>query len=385
LLRTQEWLAWYARAFPVSGKTLATPPFVHLNVNAWQGPLFQWSDVQLQSQSDAHYWALECVSPDAKGKVAIPLGGKSGQPVYATFDTLVLSGLNTEDSLSSWRPAPAAWPIHVSVQELRWKESNFQDIKAKLLPIQDGWKLQNVSVQNGDITGQLQGVWHSQAADDRIALEGTCVVKNIAHTLASFNLDTAIRDASGNFQWHVAWSGGMSPKLSTIEGTAQATMRKGRILGFEPGIGRILGLLSVSNIQRRLTLDFRDITKKGFSFDEINGKVDFEQGWVKTDKLSLKGPIANLIFTGHGELGGKRQLEAEMLVSPQVSGTLPLAATLASGNPAVGIAVWVFNKVLSKEVNEMMQYRYAIAGTWDAPTMKELEIVPENKATHKQK
>ena len=41
----------------------------------------------------------------------------------------------------------------------------------------------------------------------------------------------------------------------------------GQFLEDRPGIGKLVGVLSLQSLPRRLTLDFRDVFSEGFAFD----------------------------------------------------------------------------------------------------------------------
>lgn len=275
-----------------------------------------------------------------------------------------------------------AWthPMSVHIDRLDWARKHVEGLKIQILPHPLGWKLAHAVLEEGDVSGQLQGFLGFYQEGDPVFLEGALEVGNVGDWISHWGGQSSVRDASGHFQFGVSWFGGVAPHWDTLSGYCQMHLNKGRILGVEPGLGRVLGLLSLSNIRRRLSFDFRDITKKGFAFDEVKGKLEFDKGWVRSKKLSLKGPIANLSFVGSAELMDPKRVDAELLLSPQVSGTLPLAAAIASGNPAVGAAVWLFNRALGKEAHDMIQYRYAVGGSWEAPTLHELEIKRRPKA-----
>lgn len=48
---------------------------------------------------------------------------------------------------------------------------------------------------------------------------------------------------------------------------------EGRLLGVEPGLGRILGGLDTWKLMDRLSLDFSDIALEGLSFTEMIGDL----------------------------------------------------------------------------------------------------------------
>src|SRR3546814_18658286 len=74
------------------------------------------------------------------------------------------------------------------------------------------------------------------------------------------------------------------------------------LVELEPGAGRVLGLLSIAQLPRRLTLDFRDLFSKGFAFDKLAGNVRIAAGKASTDDLLIDGPAAEIRIHGNADL-----------------------------------------------------------------------------------
>ncbi|MGI9214474.1 MAG: AsmA-like C-terminal region-containing protein, partial [Gammaproteobacteria bacterium] len=125
--------------------------------------------------------------------------------------------------------------------------------------------------------------------------------------------------------------------LSKITGKLKININSGFILGLDPGFGRVIGLLNIENIQRRLLLDFRDVTNQGFSFDNVIGDLDFNNGELNLNKVFIVGPSANIIISGRTSLLTE-QLDLLIEVTSKSGTTLPLAAAVAAGNPVIGAA-----------------------------------------------
>ncbi|MBK7331933.1 MAG: hypothetical protein IPI87_05930 [Betaproteobacteria bacterium] len=67
----------------------------------------------------------------------------------------------------------------------------------------------------------------------------------------------------------------------------------GQFTKIEPGIGKLLGVLSLQALPRRIAPDFRDVFSEGFAFDRIDGNVRIARGVMTTDDLRLVGPAAS--------------------------------------------------------------------------------------------
>ena len=141
------------------------------------------------------------------------------------------------------------------------------------------------------------------------------------------------------------WPGGPDAGfLDHLGGRISVQAEDGQVLGVEPGAGgRALGLLSLSALQRRLLLDFSDLTGKGLAFDRVAGDFDLRDGDAYTQNLVLKGPAAEVGIAGRTGLRA-RDYDQTVKVTGQLGGTLVAAGTLAGG-PALGAALFVFSKV----------------------------------------
>ena len=92
-------------------------------------------------------------------------------------------------------------------------------------------------------------------------------------------------------------------KLET--GAITLKVAEGRILEVEPGVGRFFGLLSLSEIPRRLSLDFSDFFRSGLSFNSITGTFGLDKGNAYTSNLVIKSPAADIAISGRTGLRAK--------------------------------------------------------------------------------
>ena len=75
-------------------------------------------------------------------------------------------------------------------------------------------------------------------------------------------------------------------------------LERGQFLKAEPGLAKLLGVLSLQSLPRRLTLDFRDVFSEGFAFDFVRGDVAIAQGIAATNNLQMKGVNAAVLMVG---------------------------------------------------------------------------------------
>jgi uncharacterized protein YhdP len=167
----------------------------------------------------------------------------------------------------------------------------------------------------------------------------------------------------GGLQWNGPLTSIHYPSLS---GQMTVDAEKGQFNKLEPGVGKLLGLISLQSLPRRLTLDFRDIFSDGLAFDSIEGKLAVRKGVMRTNgPLRIYGPAAQIEMQGESDLKAETQ-DLQVVVRPELGGLAAVGAA-ALAHPVVGAAALVANTVLQKPLNRLFSYRYHVTGTWADP------------------
>ena len=132
--------------------------------------------------------------------------------------------------------------------------------------------------------------------------------------------------------------------LSKISGISSFKIKDGSVSELDPGnAGRLLALLNLRVISRRLSLDFKDVTKKGFAFDSIKGTLNLSKGGkLQTDKISIKASAADIKINGETNLIDQTY-DQNITVTPAITGTLTAAGAIVGGpvGAAAGMIVAV--------------------------------------------
>jgi uncharacterized protein YhdP len=156
--------------------------------------------------------------------------------------------------------------------------------------------------------------------------------------------------------------------MAVLDGTLDLDVGEGRLLEVKPGAGRVLGLVSLAELPRRLSLDFRDFFDKGFSFNTLRGRFVFANGQARTDDLAIKGPAADIHVSGSADLVAQRY-DQTIEVLPKAGGIVTAVGALAGG--PIGAAVGaVAGEVLKRPLQQMGRKRYHVTGPWSNPDVK---------------
>jgi uncharacterized protein YhdP len=120
-----------------------------------------------------------------------------------------------------------------------------------------------------------------------------------------------------------------------------------------------------------LSLDFRDVFKKGFGFDKISGNFRIEDGEAYTCNLSLEGPAADIGIMGRANLAN-RDYEQTAVVSPKVGNTLPVIGGLVAG-PQGAAALLIFSQIFKRPLKDIGEVYYGVSGSWDDPDIESVD------------
>ena len=228
------------------------------------------------------------------------------------------------------------------------------------------WHLDQLSLTNPD--GALTGkaLW-SHAGTQQTQLEFELNARDVGKLLGRLGYVDAVRRGTAKLTGDLRWQGPPTGlHYPSLTGKLTVAAEKGQFDKLEPGVGKLLGLISLQSLPRRLTLDFRDIFSDGLAFDSIDSKLAVDQGIMRTvGPLRIFGPAAQIEMEGEADLRHETQ-DLRVVVRPEV-GSLAAVGAAALVNPAVGAAALVANTVLQKPLNRLFSYRYHVTGTWSEP------------------
>ena len=197
-------------------------------------------------------------------------------------------------------------------------------------------------------------------------------VSDIGKYLARFGYPKGVRRGTARVEGTLEWAG--SPQridYPTLSGNFVLDAAKGQFVQLEPGMGKLLGILSLQSLPRRLTLDFRDIFSEGLAFDEIVGAINVAQGVASTDNLRIVGPAVRIFMKGRTDLAKETQI-LRVKIHPQLSDSFSLAGALIGG-PVAGVAAFVAQKLLQDPLGQITAYEYDVTGTWAEPVVAKAE------------
>jgi uncharacterized protein YhdP len=190
--------------------------------------------------------------------------------------------------------------------------------------------------------------------------------------LARFGMKDVIRRGKGKMEGQVSWIGSpLALDYPTLDGNFRVNMESGQFLKADPGLAKLLGVLSLQALPRRLALDFRDVFSEGFAFDFVRGDVTIEDGEAATNNLQMKGVNAAVLMEGRADIAKETQ-DLKVVVVPEINaGTASLVATMI--NPAIGIGTFLAQMLLRRPLIAATTQEFHIDGTWADPRITKVQ------------
>ncbi len=333
---------------------------------------------------DGNNWRLNVDAEQLTGRIELK-GVKGGQieAVQARLTRLSLPRSEVESVSELMDPAKAAasssplpsLDIEVDDFELRGKHMGRLEVLAQAPAGARDWQLEKLQILSPDATLSATGRWGGNPGSDgqrRTTLDWKLDVHDGGKLLERLGQGQALRGGKGVLAGQVGWDGSpLAPHYPSMAGALNIQLDTGTFLKAEPGVGRLLGVLSLQSLPRRLLLDFRDVFAEGFTFDGVTGDVKIAAGVARSDNIRIRGLQAAVLVDGSTDLAAETQ-KLRVVVVPEVSaGGASLA--YAAINPAVALGAFLAQMILSRPMAAANTREFHITGTWDDPKVEKVD------------
>lgn len=258
--------------------------------------------------------------------------------------------------------------LHITAEKLTVNDQLYGALELQTRRKPKSLELEMLTLDSDRLQLSASGGWSRNEWFQQTHLDLNLKSSSFGQLLSDLGIWTKMEMAPADIYSRLLWDGAPHAlQLKNLNGSVSMKFGEGQLLEINPGIGRLLGLLNIGSLPRRLKLDFNDMTHKGLAFDKIEGDFKIDQGDAHTENLTIKGPAANIVVSGRYGLG-KRDLDQEITVTPNISSPLSLAGFAAG--PQVGAALVLAQRLVGKKIDEASRSRYWVSGTWD-----ELKVV----------
>ncbi|MCL2310319.1 MAG: TIGR02099 family protein [Proteobacteria bacterium] len=377
---------------------------VDVNIGTLSALGRQLHEVHFSTRQAAGVWGINLASREAEGRLAwehADAHGTVNGRLKGKFSRLALletekpsprdrrfsNGKGSDEKSGGEQKASTVlipgsvnpWPeVDFEVDHFFYKEKDLGHLSVQAEPRGPDWHMNSVVLSNPDGVITADGWWRTARQAQRTEVNVTAQVNDAEKFLEHFGVPRSIVASDVRLDGALSWADAPSDfNLGTLDGHLTLNVGRGHFTRIEPGIGRLLGVLSLQALPRRLTLDFRDVFSEGFAFDSIVGSTEINNGILHTSDLLMDGASAKVKLTGTVDLSKETQ-DLNVYVQPSLTDSLSVGAAGASvllmANPvsaaAVGIGALIGQIVLGNPFEKIFSYEYTVKGSWDDPTVE---------------
>jgi uncharacterized protein YhdP len=342
------------------------------------------ASIELQQEGGATdgTWQAQVSADQLAGRITWrpPQGTLDGGRLTARLDRFALPPaevLQVEQLLDAGPRSLPALDIVVEDFQLRARSLGRLNLQAASRGSLGGrdWRLERLELEMPEARLSANGRWSGTerpGAGGRMSLDFGVALADTGRLASRFGWVETIRGGKGELKGQLNWSGSpLSPDLTTMDGQMTVDLAAGQFLRAEPGLGRLLGIVSLQSLPRRLLLDFRDVFQQGFAFDQVSGDITLARGLARTGNLRMRGVQATVFIEGQADLLREQQ-DLRVMIVPEVNAGAASLAYLAI-NPAIGLGTFFAQMLLRDPLRAANTREFSVTGPMAEPRVERVE------------
>ena len=297
--------------------------------------------------------------------------------------------------------------MELAIEDLQIKDKHIGRFELVGHPDGKDWRMRRLRITNPDGSLMGDGIWYGGSPsigssnfapafgkDESIFPQGG-TDSNTMQSQVSLQLDISdagkilarsgypntVKGGSGKLVSNLTWSGSPDEfNYASLNGTLKLDTGKGRFVKMQPGVGKLLSVLSLQALPKHITLDFNDVFSEGFQFDNINGNATITNGVIESQDFHIDGSSAKVTLKGSVDLNSETQ-NLQVRVLPTLGDSVSLIGAFVI-SPAVGIGSLIANKILGNPLDKLVSFEYNVSGTWSDPNVVKVgRVQPQQNNT----
>lgn len=282
------------------------------------------------------------------------------------------SPLESGDSLADINPATLP-NLDVNINHIQVGGRTPASIGFKLRHGPNGVKIDHIT---GELSGMsLNGLadWVLMDGEQRSWIQGELKGTDITALQKALGSSGFLEARESRFEASLNWDGSpLGGSIATMKGRIDLLLKKGRLRKVDNGSSEALKLFGIFNTEaltRRIRLDFSDLYSSGISFDQIKGSLNFNRGLITFNSpMVIEGPSSDFKLDGSIDTNTE-QLDLSLVVTLPVSSNLPILSVLLGTAPQVAGIIYIADRLVGKQVDQLASIRYRIHGSFADPKM----------------
>lgn len=372
------WQQWLTQNADTQGKT--PWPKIELALEAKDislGGLGRVGAGTLGFSQDTNAWQLQLQSEQLSGELWVPndYQQRGNRPLTLHVDKFVWPF--KRKALSSVALPVSITPTTMPVADVRLNQVEFEGKslgrwQAQFRPVDDGILLDALQGRwlGTTLLGQLH--WREASNGQRSELTADIDSQDLGALFRELGLPSFIESKQTSSQWDIAWQGApWELDYQQLNGDVSVRVDKAFFPTSDKRTSalRMLGVLNVGHtLGRRLRLDFSDVMQKGLAVDKLTGDYRFQGPKIFSTNAQILSPSAEFNMAGAIDLANGE-------IDSGIEVTVPLSSNLYAGcfaGPAACAGVFVVERLWGNRLEKMTSMEYHAFGSWNNPTVKDV-------------
>jgi uncharacterized protein YhdP len=345
------------------------------------------SNVALRAGSDARGWQASMTASEIAGDIGYRNEGRGRLTARLSYFTPPPEAPGPQ--LTTAGKANEYPAVDLVAERFSYRGKQLGRVEVVAQPEGVNWRIERLANLNPEAVLTGKGLWTlgtiappipgtAPGGAARTALEFSLDVNDIGKYLDRIGYPETVKAGTARLSGRLAWNGDpLNIDYPSLGGDLSMQAEGGQFLEIEPGIGKLVSLMSMQMLPRRIALDFRDVFSKGFAFDRITSSMRIEKGVMSTRDFKMRGPAAEVDVSGETDLSRERQT-LHVRVVPQLGDTASTVVGLL--NPIAGVATMIAQRILKNPLGQIFAFDYAVTGTWIDPKVEKVAAVPVQPA-----
>src|SRR5438132_378857 len=338
------------------------------------------NEVSMRGAVDAAGWAVMLTAKELAGNLS-----HRGRPLDAR-----LTHLQVPEDYPGAKPQELSQPkdlpaVDLITERFIYHQRELGRVEVVAQPAGEDWRLEKLAWVSPEASLTGKGIWRP-GSPSRTSADFELAATDCGKFLERVGYASLVKGGNARLQGSLAWNGDpLAIDYPSLSGHVQMQAEDGQFLEVDPGLGKLVSLMSLQALPRRLTLDFRDVFSKGFQFDRIAADAQINRGLMAIREFRMRGSAAQVEMSGEVDLANETQ-NLRVRVVPSLGDSA--STVLAFLNPLLVFPAALAQRILKDPLGHIFAFDYSISGTWDDPKVAKMgvnamrlndEVVPDSK------
>ena len=326
------------------------------------------SAVTMRAGADARSWQANIASTEMAGDLSYRVEGRGKLTARLANFTPPPDAPGARAGGSGDLPA-----VDLVAERFNYRGKQLGRVEVVAQPEGQNWRIEKIANVNPEAALAAKGLWIT-GDKSRTSIDFTLSVNDGGKYLDRVGTPDSVKGGSAKLAGALTWAGDpLNIDYPTLAGEVSLEAENGQFLEIEPGIGKLVSLMSLQMLPRRIALDFRDVFSKGFAFDRITSSLHIEKGVISTKDFKMRGPAADVDIAGDADLARETQ-NLRVRVVPALGDSASTLVGLV--NPLFGVATFIAQKLMKNPIGNIFAFEYGITGKWADPKVERIAVVP---------